>query len=184
MYSKGKTKEWREWQLKVFVHVYMDNDKLFPMDWLKRTDFFTAPASTRYHAAYEGGLFDHCLNVAQSLMKLTQAGVTAHWMRQESPVIIGLLHDATKIGVYLGDDESGWTHNPYKYQVGTHGEDSLEIVSKHMTLTPEEQACIRWHMGAYEGQEAWGGFDKAIKEYPNVLWTHTADMVASKLMEE
>lgn len=153
VYSKGKTKEWRERCLESFVKSNMNDPEVFHMAMLrlKASDFFTAPASTRFHSAYEGGLFDHCMNVAQSLIQLTHAGVTAFWQRQESPVIVGLLHDSTKIGVYLGSDE---------------------------------QACIRWHMGAYEGPEAWDGFDKAIREYPNVLWTHTADMVASKIMEE
>lgn len=186
MYSKGKTKQWRESCLESFVKSNMNDPEVFHMAMcrLKASDFFTAPASTRFHSAYEGGLFDHCINVTQSLIQLTHAGVTSFWQRQESPVIVGLLHDSTKIGAYLWSDEQGWTHNPYKTQFGTHGEDSLQSAFGYMILTPEEQACIRWHMGAYEGPEAWDGFDKAIKEYPNVLWTHTADMVASKLMEE
>ena len=60
---------------------------------------------------------------------------------------------------------------------------SLIKIMKHLHLTDEEQACIRWHMGAYEGKESWPDFDAAIKEFPNVLFTHTADMYASKCME-
>ena len=36
--------------------------------WMETTDFFTAPASTRFHAAYEGGLLDHSLNVYNVLI--------------------------------------------------------------------------------------------------------------------
>lgn len=51
-----------------------------------------------------------------------------------------------------------------------------------MRLTEEEELCIRYHMGAYETDD-WDGFDKAIRKFPNVLFTHTADMYASKCME-
>ena len=56
-------------------------------------------------------------------------------------------------------------------------------IEQHMGLTEEERLCIRYHMGAYETSD-WDGYDQAIRKFPNVLWTHTADMLASKLMEE
>lgn len=184
MYSKGQTKEWRETYLKEFLGMTMLNSRLFPMAWLKETDFFTAPASTRHHAAYEGGLFDHCMNMANALLRLRSMGVTPAWQRQESPIIVGLLHDATKFGLY--ENSNGvWVHNPdWAYASEIHGEDSMLKVKAHMKLTPEEEQCIRWHMGAYEGAHSWAKYDCVIREYPNVLWTHTADMIASKLMED
>lgn len=165
---------------------------IFPYEWLCSTDFFRAPASIQFHAAYPGGLFDHSVNVLMQLLDMRNKGVTRPWSRPESPFIVGLLHDATKIDLYIrSQDMNPWTqeldvfyiHNPEAQNFGVHGYDSLCKVEQHMTLTPEEAACIRWHMGAYEGPDIWDAYDKSIKEFPNVLWTHTADMVASKLME-
>lgn len=160
--------------------------------WLAETDFFAAPASTKYHAAYPGGLFDHCMNVAVELLYLTKKQVTSPWKRKESPLIVGILHDVTKIGKYkLLQDMNTVTQEiepvyvtdkEYPY-FGGHGYDSAVKVLQHIKLTLEEESCIRFHMGAYETEE-WDAFDKAIRKCPNVLWTHTADMVASKLMEE
>lgn len=51
-----------------------------------------------------------------------------------------------------------------------------------LSLTEEERLCIRWHMGAFDDKENWNCYGAAIEEYPNVLWTHTADMVASRVL--
>ena len=156
------------------------------------TDYFYGPSSTRWHAAYPGGGFDHALNVTQCLVEMTNK-LGLSWQRPVSPYLVGLLHDVTKCGAYIMKQEM----NPLTSEIETwyeynkernieseiHGEDSLIKIMKHLHLTEEEQACIRWHMGAYEGKESWPDFDAAIKEFPNVLFTHTADMYASKVME-
>ena len=160
--------------------------------WLEGTDFFSAPASTKYHGAYGGGLFDHSMNVAKVLLWMTNDKAICTWQRTESPVFIGILHDVTKIGRYTlsqdmnpntGEMEPIYLYNKdKKSESPIHGEDSVLIVSQHALMTPEERNCIRFHMGAYETED-WKQYDIAIKHYPNVLWTHTADMIASKLME-
>lgn len=193
MYTKGWTEKERILFLRGYLNCTMYDPGLFPLSWLEGTDFFRAPASTSFHAAYEGGLFDHSLNVADCLIRFQLFGVSQSWKRKDSPVIVGILHDATKIGAYsyvqdmnpsTGDIDCFWIHNPYQKITGVHGEDSVNKIKEHMELTEEEAFCIRWHMGAYEGQQSWSAYDEAIKAYPNVLWTHTADMVASKLIEE
>lgn len=184
LFKRYLSKKRRESSLGLYTWLYMDRDELFPMKWLQSTDFFTAPASTRYHGAYEGGLFDHCMNVTKTLMQMTKLGLIS-WERQESPVIIGMLHDATKIGAYVLNpfgEGNCWEHNPNWNGSGPHGQDSVLKIKQHMELTEEEEHCIRWHMGAYETDQ-WAGYDEAIRKYPNVLWTHTADMFASKVME-
>lgn len=160
----------------------------FPYEWLCTTEYFTSPASTKYHAAYPGGLYDHCRNMTNVLLHLTNKGITVPWSRPESPVIVGMLHDITKVGKYKElYPEARMDYPAYEYigalDYGGHGSDSLIKVLQHMRLTEEESMCIRYHMGAYE-QADWKNMDKAIKKYPNVLWTHVADMVASKLMED
>lgn len=163
--------------------------------WLTDNGFFTAPASTKYHGAYEGGLFDHSYEVTQVLLDMTEK-LDLEWTRPESPYIIGLFHDLCKIDNYLTiEDDAGETmmgtgevkgreihfeYNPNTVLKG-HGEKSVMLLSQFMTLTEEEIYCIRFHMGAYESQEQWDNYDKAIRKYETVLFTHTADMYASKV---
>ena len=159
---------------------------------LSKTDYFYGPSSTRWHAAYPGGGFDHAFGVTECLVNLTEKGVCSPWRRTLSPFIIGLLHDTTKIGAYImkqemnpltNEIETWYEWNPEAKKLSEiHGEDSLLKVKELIPLTAEEEACIRWHMGAYE-TDNWKGYDEAIKKFPNVLWTHTADMYASKVME-
>lgn len=160
----------------------------------EKTDYFYGPSSTKWHAAYPGGGFDHAFGVTECLVELTHKGVCKPWQRVVSPFIVGLLHDVTKLGAYLkrervntitGGIDSWYEYNPNHHKLSDiHGEDSLLKILYHMPLTEEEQLCIRWHMGAYEGKDSWAGYDEAIRKFPNVLWTHTADMYASKVMEE
>lgn len=143
--------------------------------------FFTAPASTKYHGAYEGGLFDHSLQTAKELVDLTQK-LGLEWERPESPYIVGMYHDFCKCDNYVWDIET----DSYKYNpdiiIPGHGEKSIIMLQKYISLTDEEIACIRWHMGAYEKDpKMWEYYGKAIEQYPNVLYTHTADMIASKI---
>lgn len=141
--------------------------------------FFKAPASTKYHGAYEGGLFDHSLAVTESLVELTEK-LGLKWSRPESPYIVGMYHDFCKCDNYVMDVETNkYKHNP-EIIIPGHGDKSVIMVSQFLLLTDEEIACIRWHMGAYE-TDTWEYYDRAIKTYPNVLYTHTADMIASKI---
>ncbi len=167
------------------------------MNWLTFNGFFTQAASTKYHGAYEGGLFDHSLAVTEQLVKMTDS-LGLKWTRPESPWIVGLFHDLCKCDNYLtvvdeegvqyfgSDDVKGrqihFIHNDDCILKG-HAEKSIILLSQFMTLTEEEIMCIRFHMGAYEGQSSWDAFDKAIRKYETVLWTHTADMYASKVLD-
>lgn len=143
--------------------------------------YFTQPASTRFHGAYEGGLFDHSLEVAKALMDLTDK-LNLKWDRQSSPLVIGLFHDLCKCDNYVFDRES----NKYIFNQDVilpgHGDKSVIMLQQVLTLTDEEIACIRWHMGAYETDtKMWNYYGQAIEKYPNVLYTHMADMIASKI---
>lgn len=150
---------------------------------LRTMGFFTAPASTRFHGDYEGGLFDHSWCVATELLRLTDS-LHLDWDRKGSPVIIGLFHDLCKVDNYVRDtsvqasNKFVYSQQPSVWGLG-HGAKSVAIASTFIQLTPEEVACIRHHMGAYEKDE-WDNLDQAIRRFNNVLWTHTADMVASK----
>lgn len=149
---------------------------------LEQLGFFTAPASTKYHGAYEGGLFDHSFITAKTLVELTEI-LELKWERPESPYIVGMFHDLCKCDSYVWDIET----DKYKYNpdiiIPGHAEKSIIMLQRYVDLTDEEIACIRWHMGAYETDpKMWDYYGRAIEKYPNVLYTHTADMIASKIV--
>lgn len=166
-------------------------------DWLIQNRFFTQAASTKYHGAYEGGLFDHSYEVTQVLLDMTQR-LNLQWTRPESPYIIGMFHDLCKIDNYITvTDEPGeimmgtgdvkgrkihFEYNPNCILTG-HADKSIMLLSQFINLTEEELLCIRFHMGAYEGQDQWDNYDKAIRKYETVLFTHTADMYTSKVKD-
>lgn len=143
--------------------------------------FLSAPASTKYHGAYAGGLFDHSYQVMQTLIELTN-DLGLVWERDASPIIIGMFHDLCKIDNYVFDIETKKFIYNKENIIDGHGEKSIIYLQKYIDLTDEEIACIRWHMGAYETDtKKWDYFGRAIERYPNVLYTHTADMIASKI---
>lgn len=154
------------------------------LKWLRKNSFFKAPASTKYHFVYEGGLFDHSLNVAKTLIELTENNKLI-WQRPESPKIVGMFHDLCKTDQYR--------YNPIfeKYEwnkdqpIVGHGDKSVKYIEEHiLKLTDEEKACILCHMGAFDKQENWTVYTNNIHLFPNVLWTHTADMIASHIIEK
>lgn len=149
-------------------------------NWLVWNGFFTAPASTKYHGNYEGGLFDHSLLVMNTLVQLTKDN-QLQWGREESPYIIGLLHDLCKVNQYRETDVG--EENPYEYRTDTlltgHGDKSVMVASTLLQLTEEEMYCIRYHMGAFVEKDEWNYYTRAVSKYPNVLWTHHADMIAT-----
>ena len=149
---------------------------------LDQLGFFTAPASTKYHGAYEGGLFDHSFITAKTLVELSER-LELKWERPESPYIVGMFHDLCKCESYIYDRETDkYIYNPDIIIPG-HGDKSIIMLQRYVDLTDEEIACIRWHMGAYEKDpKMWEYYGRAIEKYPNVLYTHTADMIASKIV--
>lgn len=145
--------------------------------------FFRSPASTKYHGAYEGGLFDHSFAVMNFLVELS-AKNGLRWKRAESPFIVGMFHDLCKIDQYrpIMDGESvGWEYNPDTTFKG-HGDKSIILLSQYMTLTEEEVLCIRYHMGAFVEKDEWRDYTGAVHKYATVLWTHHADMLASHVV--
>lgn len=152
------------------------------LEWLGKGGFYTAPASKSHHGAEAGALFAHSRQVTLELAKLTD-NLDLKWQRKESPIIVGMLHDVCKMDDYIiKDTEEGqiieW--NPERTYPG-HGEKSLIMLAGHIDLTEEERMCIRYHMGAFTDSKEWEFYSRAVKKYPNVLYTHTADMIASQI---
>ena len=148
--------------------------------YLQEIGFFSAPASTRYHLAYEGGLFDHSFNVAKNLVKFTKDN-NLKWQKERSPMLIGLLHDLCKSDQYL---KSGSSFTWNKSADGRHGIKSAEIARILVDdLTEEEFLCIEQHMSAFTDKAGWDAYNKAAHKYENVLWTHQADVYSTYITE-
>jgi hypothetical protein len=161
-------------------------------NWLDEKGFFRAPASTRFHGNYSGGLFDHCHAVAKTLQLLTETNDLT-WDRSRSPLIVGMFHDLCKIDQYVWvpgntslDEKMNGKDGHYEHSgdflIPGHGEKSVMYLAAHMMLTEEEVICIRWHMGAFDDKENWDYYTRAVHKYPNLLWTHHADMYAAQVL--
>lgn len=158
-------------------------------DWLADHGFFDAPASTKFHGAHEGGLYEHSAAVTQFLVNLTRDNHLT-WKNPRSPYVVGMFHDLCKIDQYRHPDaglqmngvpikDTGkWEYNTETLLKG-HGDKSVMLLSRFYELTEEEILCIRYHMGAFVEKEEWRDYTRAVNLYPNVLWTHTADMLAA-----
>lgn len=157
-------------------------------DFLEKSKFFILPASVGHHNNRESGLLDHSMAVAESLLILTERN-QLQWSRKQSPVIVGLFHDLCKTEAYeqtMGCDGSGtaFTYAEPRNQLYTgHGEKSVLMLAPLMQLTAEEIACIRWHMGAFDDKDQWSHYTAAVRKFPNVLWTHQADMIAAHILQ-
>lgn len=158
---------------------------MFPTHFIYLLDnegFFSSPASKKHYGNYEGGLFEHSYNVTKILIELTSKN-DLKWLRSESPYIIGMFHDLCKIDQYkYNHDESRWDYNEDAV-INGHGEKSVMLLSRYLSLTMEEILCIRYHMGAFSDKKEWDKYSKAIHKYDTVLWTHHADMIASHIVE-
>ena len=165
------------------------------LEWLERdTDFFTAPASTKYHGAYPGGLAEHALNVYHRLREITirEEGRALDEAEEETVAILALLHDVCKVNCYRTENRrrknpgTGYWEDCLVYVFRDpmplgHGEKSLYLIQRHLILTPGEAMAIRWHMGAYDSAVKGGARDMgaAMELTPWVWRMQEADMCAT-----
>jgi hypothetical protein len=165
------------------------------LNWLvNKTDFFTAPASTRYHGACKCGLVMHSLNVYHALKKLNDEEKLCS---EETIALVALCHDFCKIDYYRvstrnkKNEKTGqWETVPFyavedKLPYG-HGEKSVFIIERFLHLTTEEAMAIRWHMGGFDVSARGGSYDisEAYRQYPLAVMTHVADLMSTYLTEK
>lgn len=167
-------------------------DKL--LAYLRTTDFYSAPASTRFHNSCEGGLLSHSLNVYEMLKQKMEQPLWARYNVSSGTIaIVSLLHDICKADFYdvemrnKKDDSGAWVKVPFyivndKLPYG-HGEKSVYIVGSFIKLTREEAMAIRWHMGFSEPRENYSYLGKAMEMFPLIVALHEADMEATYLLE-
>jgi hypothetical protein len=183
-----------------FTKIYKENIKREGADKLlayltDQSDFFTAPASTRYHGSYEGGLCEHSLNV-YSCLKDFMARPRMKEMygisySDESIAIAALLHDLCKINFYVPGTrnvkENGVWKTVPSYTINDtlpygHGEKSVYIISGFMRLTRDEAFAIRYHMGFSTNDDP-GTVGKALEMFPLAFALTVADMEAAYFIE-
>lgn len=156
---------------------------------LEKSDFFQAPASTRFHGCYEGGLLEHSMKVYEIFKDKVEKAVIDINTPKESLIIMALLHDICKANYYKVDyrnakNEFGeWEKVPYYTVDDTipygHGEKSVMMITEYIKLTVEEKYCIRWHMGFTEPKDFYTTIGSAYKKYPLALLVHEADLEAT-----
>lgn len=183
-----------------FIEIYNSKikregaDKL--LEYLLNSDFFTAPASTRFHGSYEGGLVEHCLNVYKCLVDyLSRPRVKEVYGMEysdESIAIAALLHDICKVGCYIPGTrnvkkDGQWIQVPtYEFHDSLpygHGEKSVYIISGFMRLTREEAFAIRYHMGFAENANNINNIGTSFEQFPLAFALCTSDMEATYFLE-
>ena len=163
------------------------------LEWLKKTDFFSAPASTKYHCACQHGLVMHSISVFETMAeRFFEEGDS-----MESFAICGLLHDVCKAQFYkvssrnVKNSETGrWEPQPYyaiedQFPYG-HGEKSVFLIERFLRLKPSEAVAIRWHMGGFDEAARGGSFaiSQAYERYPLAVKLHLADVYSTYLNEK
>jgi len=162
------------------------------MEWLESTDFYTAPASTRYHGSYKGGLVDHSLNVYDELKRLLDVYPHIN-VSDESILICALFHDICKANFYAiekknrKNDAGMWEkYDAYvikeKFCYGGHGSKSVFLVQHFMELNPEEAVAIQCHMSSWEDGSG-SAVSKAFEQFPFAWLVHVADESATFILE-
>ena len=160
--------------------------------WLEDSDFFTAPASTRFHGNYEGGLCEHSVNVWEELIRLLKAypevKVTA-----ESAAIVSLLHDLCKIGCYKQELRNTkvngvWVQRPVyvfdeDFCYGGHGSKSVYLIQNHMALSEAEATAVNCHMGFADRSPGDYSLGNAYEQHPLAWLLHVADGSATFIRE-
>lgn len=184
-----------------FIEIFKNNikregaEKLLEYLLSPASDFFTAPASSRFHSSYEGGLLEHSLNVYDCLVSyLSSERATSLGFNysEESIAIVSLLHDLCKVGVYkkgfrnVKDEKGAWQRvDTFEYDDQLpygHGEKSVYIASGYMRLTREEAFAIRYHMG-YSSTEDARNVSAAFEMFPLAFALHVADSEATYYLE-
>lgn len=160
--------------------------------WLESSDFFTAPASTRFHGNYEGGLCEHSVNVWEELVRLLKAypevKVTA-----ESAAIVALLHDLCKVGCYKQELRNTkvngvWVQRPVyvfdeDFCYGGHGSKSVYLAQKYIALNDVEATAINCHMGFSDRSPGDFSLGSAYEKNALAWLLHVADESATYIRE-
>ena len=159
------------------------------INFIEKTDFFKAPASTRFHGSHEGGLLEHSMKVYEILKHKVNTNIEKIEVSEDTLKIVTLLHDICKANFYKVDYRNAknsfgeWEKVPYYTVEDTipygHGEKSVMMLTEYIKLTSEEKYAIRWHMGFTEPKELYTTLGLAYQKYPLALLLFEADLEAT-----
>ena len=155
------------------------------VNYLESSDFYTAPASTKFHGNYEGGLAVHSLLVYREFDRL--ASVYAPALEDETRKISALCHDICKVGVYKKNESKSGRElaKPYRFEdelpLG-HGEKSLYVLREYIKPTLKEALLIRWHMGGYDPNYEMNS-DMIKQKCPELVLLQSADRIVSAIYD-
>jgi len=153
--------------------------------------FFTAPCSTQYHLAVDGGLAEHSLNVYTVMTHLADTLAMGE-IDDETIIITAILHDLGKMGDF---EKPNYVENVLK-KTGKRSESkpfetnkalcyvpheirSAIIAQRFIKLTEEEEHAIIYHNGMYsELKYSFQGHETRLD-----LLLHFADMWCSRVVE-
>lgn len=172
------------------------------LKFINDSDFYSAPASSRFHGAHQGGLLEHSLQVNKDMMVIYDAFRERGRLKDgqinlHSIIIASLLHDICKVNFYKSDvrnvkNNGVWEQVPYytiddKLPLG-HGEKSVMILQQYIELTTDEIYAIRWHMGGFDdtAKSYAGGLQlsAALDKCPLLVMLHMADLAAVYLLNK
>lgn len=157
------------------------------LKYLDRSDFYIAPASTRYHDSCEGGLVHHSIKVYYKLKDLVK--ISKKTYTDETLAIVALFHDLCKVNFYKVEmrnsknEQGQWVKVPYftvddKFPFG-HGEKSVMLLSENIQLSYDEILAVRWHMGGFEPKENYMSLSSAYEQCELAMLLHCADLLSS-----
>ena len=171
---------------------------------LEEQGFFKAPASTKFHLNYEGGLLEHSMNVCGMALELRELMIRKKEglrdsLPKESVIIAALLHDVCKVDIYkpaikrqknehgIWCDVPGYDVDYSNFPLG-HGEKSvIWLLHNGLKLTAEEMMAIRWHMTpwdlAFQSPETKGYLNAARGRCPLLALIQAADGLAANILE-
>jgi len=171
------------------------------IEYLNNSDFFTAPASTKYHSSFEGGLAEHSFNV-YTILKDKVSSLYPEKLSIDTVIITALLHDVCKINFYKKEKKNvkkGTKLNQWGKEVANwveeevyvidelfpygHGSKSVYLLNKMIELTDLEALMINFHMGFTEPKDSWIHLNNALNKHPEIILLHTSDLEASYLHE-
>lgn len=167
-----------------FINLCRSNIHRYGVDnmlkYLEETDFYEAPASTKYHLSEKGGLLKHSLNVYDELIKLS--ALYSENEDLESITVVALFHDLCKIHMYRYDESTGKYITDNRINYGGHGSKSVFLVNQYMPLSLEEAVAINCHMGSWEGNVS--SISDAYKHHTLAWLLHVADEAATFVVEK
>ena len=172
------------------------------LDKLESSDFYTAPASTKYHGSYVGGLLDHSLAVYHNLVRLVENKGLEGKYDSNCLKIVGLLHDISKMNTYettytnkkvYSENGSKYDNNgnydwvsveSYKvkddvFTIGSHEATSEYMLSKFCPLTRDETEAILHHHGGMSWDSSKMEVAPIYSRNSLACLLHLADMIAT-----